>query len=409
MTRVLRWLKRLLLLLTLVAIGLLVAAIDLHPLVERDESISPTTIAQAKRLFRVADPRQQQRGETRTVAVPVGMLDEGVNYLAYRFLHGRGALLLGENGAELRLSLPLGGVAYANLRAWVDESTEAPQIGSAYLGDLPVPASWLEYAIRVATNKAGVGNEWNKARQAVQRLHFDRNTDSIHVTYIWEPTILSEARAFAFKPEDLVRLQAAQSILAGHLNNSAGKTLPLAKVLKPLLAHDASDPIAQRRAALLVLAIYLFDKDLAGLVPEARYWPRPRYVALTLFGRHDSAQHYGISAALAAWAGEPVADAIGLYKELEDARHGSGFSFADLAADRAGTRLGELVVGDSKRLDAALLGPFTESEIAPALLDLPENLNASEFRRRFGDTSDARYRKLTDVIEQRIAALTLYR
>ena len=79
-----------------------------------------------------------------------------------------------------------------------------------------------------------------------------------------------------------------------------------------------------------------------------------RRVELTLNGRHDSAQHFVISAALAAWAGEPVAEAIGLYKELDDARRGSGFSFADLAADRAGTRFGELVAKASARLDEAL-------------------------------------------------------
>jgi len=37
--------------------------------------------------------------------------------------------------------------------------------------------------------------------------------------------------------------------------------------------------------------------------------------------------------------GTPLADAVGLWKELADARRGgSGFSFNDIAADRAGTR-----------------------------------------------------------------------
>jgi uncharacterized protein YfiM (DUF2279 family) len=62
-----------------------------------------------------------------------------------------------------------------------------------------------------------------------------------------------------------------------------------------------------------------------------------------LLGRYDSAQHFVISAALAAWAGEPAANAIGVYKEIDDSRRGSGFSFADLAADRAGTRFGEVL------------------------------------------------------------------
>jgi hypothetical protein len=66
----------------------------------------------------------------------------------------------------------------------------------------------------------------------------------------------------------------------------------------------------------------------------------PRKV--TLNGRTDSPQHFTISAALAAHAGSPLSDAIGLYKEVDDSRRGSGFSFNDLAADRAGTRFGDL-------------------------------------------------------------------
>jgi hypothetical protein len=52
---------------------------------------------------------------------------------------------------------------------------------------------------------------------------------------------------------------------------------------------------------------------------------------------------------------------IGLFKEMTDARSGSGFSFNDMAANRAGTRLGALAVGDpaklQQRLTAGLLEP----------------------------------------------------
>ena len=46
-----------------------------------------------------------------------------------------------------------------------------------------------------------------------------------------------------------------------------------------------------------------------------------------------------------------LSDVIGLYKEIEDSRGGSGFSFNDIAADRAGTRFGEKAVAseDSAR------------------------------------------------------------
>ena len=122
----------------------------------------------------------------------------------------------------------------------------------------------------------------------------------------------------------------------------------------------------------------------------------------------DLAQHFAISAALAAWAGEPLANTIGLDKEVDDARGGSGFSFADLAADRAGTRFGELAVRQPARLAAALAGGLGSEAIMPATDGLPEPMQADAFRRRFGHVGSAAYQQVVDDIEQRIAALALF-
>src|SRR5262249_40587622 len=54
----------------------------------------------------------------------------------------------------------------------------------------------------------------------------------------------------------------------------------------------------------------------------------------TMHGRHDLAQHFWVSAALTALWGAKQAEAAGVLKEwLDSAEGGSGFSFADLAAD----------------------------------------------------------------------------
>ena len=46
--------------------------------------------------------------------------------------------------------------------------------------------------------------------------------------------------------------------------------------------------------------------------------------------RDDFPKHFIISAALAAHAGTPLSDAVGVYKEIADSRGGSGFSFGTL-------------------------------------------------------------------------------
>jgi uncharacterized protein YfiM (DUF2279 family) len=182
----------------------------------------------------------------------------------------------------------------------------------------------------------------------------------------------------------------------------------LAEVLKATIPNTDESSL-RGRATLLVLASHLAGKDLAAVVPAARNWPRLRWVNITLAGRHDLAQHFVISAALAAWAGEPVADAIGLYKELEDARQGSGFSFVDLAADRAGTRFGETLLRDPDQLMAAMRNDFLDKHLLPEVADLPESLHQPEFTRRFDSPDSPQFKALAAEIERRLDTLPLYR
>ena len=114
---------------------------------------------------------------------------------------------------------------------------------------------------------------------------------------------------------------------------------------------------------------------------------------------------------LAAYAGTPLADAVGLYKEIEDARGGSGFSFNDIAADRAGRRMGELAVSSESVAKAiqARLGMSKESDFMPMTDDLPEFMSELEFKRRFGGLQGEEYRQMMGDIDRRIAVLPINR
>ena len=181
------------------------------------------------------------------------------------------------------------------------------------------------------------------------------------------------------------------------------------------LAQERSgshDPLAENRAAILVLTFYVNQKELETLLPAAKRWPRPLARTVSLKGRHDFPQHFITSAALAAKAGGPFSDAVGVYKEVIDSRRGSGFSFADIAADRAGTRFGEKAVAniDSARaLQRYVAAGMSDGDIIPITEDLPESMNEAEFKRRFGDVDGAAYRRIMSDIEHRLAGLALYR
>jgi hypothetical protein len=384
-------------------------ATDGKPLVERSEAISPTTVAQAKRLLATNDPRQQQRGEVRTIVVPASLLDEGVNYLAGRYLHGRGALRLQEDGANVALSVALPGHRFLNLHAVVAPGVGMPRIASAHLGKLPLPPALIEFAAAQAIARYGFEKERELAVQALRQVSFDGTGGTASLTYAWEPDILDRARAAAQSEADIKRLRESQLSLTALLAHRApGSRITLAEVLGATIP-TTDDASLRGRAMLLVLASHLAGKDLAAVVPAAKNWPRVRWVTITLAGRHDLAQHFVISAALAAWAGEPVADAIGLYKELEDARHGSGFSFIDLAADRAGTRFGEILIRNPEQLMAAMRTTFRDEQLLPAVGDLPEYLYQPEFKRRFDNPESPQFKAMTAEIEHRLDTLPLYR
>ena len=175
---------------------------------------------------------------------------------------------------------------------------------------------------------------------------------------------------------------------------------------------SGGDAQADSRAIIAVVTFYVNGKGLAAIVPDAKDWPQPMPRKVTLNGRTDSPQHFTISAALAAHAGSPLADAIGLYKEVDDSRRGSGFSFNDLAADRAGTRFGELATSSpasARQLQQRMASGLREPDFMPHAADLPENMPEAEFKRRFGGVGAPAYQRVMDDIERRVAACPLYR
>ena len=409
MRRLITWLAAALLAVLLALAALLLIAIDRQPLVERGTAISPIAIAQARELLSRHDPRQQASGEIATVAIPANLIDEGVNYLAGRYLRGRGAFVLSEEAGEFRVTLPIVGQRYLNFRASLRPGEGMPGVDQARLGGIAVPGPLVDALIAKAVAAAGLSREWQVATRSIQQFAIDAASATVSITYVWEPLILDHARAIALSPEKVRQLRAAHLALAALLSHRApGSIVSLAEILHAALPH-ASDPVGHGRAVLFVLASQLARVDLATFVPAARAWPRIRWVRITLAGRHDLAQHFVISATLAAWSGEPVADAIGLYKELDDARRGSGFSFVDLAADRAGTRFGEILARNPERLAERLAAGLSERDLLPAIGGLPEYLNAERFRNDYESPDSPQFKAMSRDIENRLSSLPLYR
>jgi len=131
----------------------------------------------------------------------------------------------------------------------------------------------------------------------------------------------------------------------------------------------------------------------------------------TLRGRGDLLQHFAVAAALTAAAGEAPAWAASLQKEtidatLKDGGNGTGFSFADLAADRAGIELAGRLLAlaaappprgreEVERTLDRLARDFRGSDYLPDpagyLRDPTESLGWKDFLARFGSLTDSRF------------------
>ncbi len=130
-----------------------------------------------------------------------------------------------------------------------------------------------------------------------------------------------------------------------------------------------------------------------------------------LYKRIDLAQHFIGSAALTASVNRQVAQAMGEEKELSDAQGGSGFSFIDLAADKAGTRFGEIATAspeNARQVQKAMLNIKDYTDFMPDPRDLPEHMDEDEFKQRYQSVNSPAYQEILKLIDARIAASPIY-
>jgi hypothetical protein len=168
------------------------------------------------------------------------------------------------------------------------------------------------------------------------------------------------------------------------------------------------DVVQENRAAILAWGIAVGHERLArlaGLDGDEELVSRSAALGqgTTLRGREDWPRHYALSAALAVLEHPLISDAGGLMKEQMDAlTHGSGFSFGDLMADRAGVRFAVAATNsevNARAMQVRLHQNFAVDDFFPVVADMPESLTVEQFRRDYGGVGSQRYRQQVDSIE----------
>ena len=411
-----------------VVLGLWLAVDDAPRVDNPSTAVSVADIDRARQLLSHNDPRRALPGITRAVLLSQRDLELLIQQASRRLGDARGRVRLQPGLAVVEASLALPGMPFGgwlNLRAVLRETDALPRVQQLRIGRLPVPGWLAQAALPRVLEALDLRAQGELAQRLVSRVGF--RAQALVLAYAW-PDNAEQALTASLLPNDLqarLRRHADQLATLG-VTLAAGKppaaTVSVVQVLQPVFAlaarhsPDAASALQENRAALVALAFLAASQPLAPLLGSATPASQaaapataqaPRLPELRLRGRPDFPQHLLISAALAVEGGGPLADAIGLYKEVADARHGSGFSFNDIAADRAGTRLGLLARRDPLAFQARLARGLDEADLMPDVSDLPEYLSVREFQRRYGGVGTPAYQAMLRDIEARLDRLPL--
>ena len=389
--------------------------LDDAPAIEPPGEFRRTDLAWVKSLFQKHDPRRQTPDVIQTIQLDEAELNRLLNYaVELRQVNGIAAELTpGLATLTATLAVPPNPFGrYLNLTADVAEAPGGIRIQSLQLGSLPLPGTLADGMARLAHRWLRRDKTYAALADAFTQVNFDENRATLD--YRWHPQLLTQlerkSAELLIAPEDQARMLAyAEKLDALVKQHPRGSTIPLTSVVAPLFAHaqESDDEVAEEnRAALTALAAYLSGISLPRLLQgDSKSIRRAPRVLLSLHGRRDFAEHFMISAALTVNGGSRMANAIGLIKEEEDASKGSGFSFTDLAANRAGVKLGERATSNAAaHVQQRLAAARSDADLLPDFRDLPEFMPQAEFDRRFGPIGGPRYLRVIERIDARLAA-----
>ena len=412
-----------LLTLTAAIAAIIYFAIDNQPNVERDIVVTPEHIARAKHIL---DTHRYQvhPGMSATVKFQSEDLDIALNYLAHHFAQGRAQIKARDSSALIQLSLPMSAgttSVFLNLEATLMETIDAPKLKSVRVGDLTVPDRLANLlASQLLTWLQRISPDVSAGMDAFKKLQISR--DEITISYYWKGWGVDNASHFSlgaplFNQQELNRLFHYHDFLNKRNRQQILQSISLSELLTAIMRETTQrsthgNTLEEIRAAILVTALHVLQFPPRWIIPEAVNWPNSVRIKVTLDGRADFAKHFMASAAITAYTDTILSDAIGLYKELEDARSGSGFSFNDIAANRSGTSFAEKLMIDeasAHKVRNTILSGISDADLIPYWSDLPEHMSKNAFNTRFGGIDTPQYHAIMEKIERRVASLKLLR
>jgi len=333
---------------------------------------------------------------------------------------------LDEDAVSVGLSIPLdlmGLQRYFNLTLGFTHINGKLVLKQLDAGALGLPAVILSPLGKVIASRLAEDPNYQLVSTFMNSLHFqDINARRMVIVLDWQgdnrQLLEDQARRAFVSAREAQRLVFYQEKLVdtiAALPESAG-TIGLNDLFRPIFLFAninsvaGADPVAENRAAFIVLSTYLTDFNLEQLVGTDLDIPVSRPLKVVIERREDLARHVSGSAAISASAGASMAELLSVYKEVHDSRYRTGFSFTDIAANQAGSLLGMLATRSTE--DALLFQQIMMDSESPSdylpQLGTYDGMTEAEFIEQYGSRESEAYRMRLKNISDSIAARPFY-
>lgn len=405
--------------------------IDGTPVVTQHQKLSLDNVQQVADIVTRNKPGQMYKKQLKTVILSENDLNI---LLGYGMVHGFGServftkVMLPEGRIHLFATVLLPYLPkdmYVNAMVSLKKGGALLDIDDLKIGSLTFPGRFINPAMGML-HEVLLGMD--KYSRLYQHVHDIKDISiaqgRLKIVYEWDPATLklmnNAGKELILSKEHQEKMLFYHNKLMQTLLPHKNKKISLAQVLRPMgqfleaQSNISSDPVLENTALLQVLAVYSAGKDLGRFVNDDIQQKMVPFVqvSLTLLERTDLTKHLLISAGIAVSAGSKLSNLIGVAKEVDDSERGTGFSFADLAADQAGVRMGEMATLPSHQarwFQKKMSAIEREEDFMPAIDGLPEGIRKLEFRIRYKDLDSESYAMVNDEIGKRITECTLYK
>lgn len=314
---------------------------------------------------------------------------------------------------------------YINLAVTVKEKKPLPGLVLVEIGQINIPGAVIQPVItflhKLLLKTKFYATIWGYTKN-IEQITLQSGMATLH--YYLDYRIVQEMKRSG--RQLLLPMKRQHKLLVYHnyladltrdIKNDENAFIELIKKMMAFAAENSETtgtPITENRTVIQVLSLYVTGHNLNPLLDPSLSSDvkRARRIRLQFYGRTDLPKHFIVSAALAVSGGSKLADFIGIAKEVEDSDGGSGFSFADLAADKAGIRFGEMAIrSDSHALvfQKNAVRIDDQADIIPSISNLPEGITKLEFKKSYKDLDSAAYRLVNAEIDDRISRCLFYK